>query len=213
MRRAGAYAVIVLVLLLAAAPTSDARRYGKTVSDCPRGHSHLLAADAQAQVWDGVTEVFACAYGHRRVYALGPAEGSDRGGGAATVKALTGPTVAVERFRVDSENQLLIVSDLRTGRVIRKVHTGGPPRLGPCYVCDGNAFMLVLKEDGSIAWLTEDGRFNIQTELHAVDKKGSRILAAGETDEGTGINPRSLVLGEGVLYWMQGDKPATAPLD
>jgi flagellar basal body rod protein FlgG len=80
-------------------------------------------------------------------------------------------------------------------------------------MCDGNAFVLLLKEDGSIAWLTEDGRFNIQTELHAVDKKGSRILAAGETDEGTGINPRSLVLGEGVLYWMQGNKPATAPLD
>jgi hypothetical protein len=212
MRRTSAYTIAMLVLLLTAASTSDARRYGKTVSDCPRRHSRLLAADAQAQVWDGATEVFGCAYGHRRVYALGPSEGNNQGG-AATVKALTGPTVAVERFSSDSENQLLIVSDLRTGRVIRKVHTGGPPRLGPCYVCDGNAFMLVLKEDGSIAWLTEDGRFNIQTELHAVDKKGSRVLAAGETDEGTGINPRSLVLGEGILYWMQGDKPATAPLD
>jgi hypothetical protein len=92
------------------------------------------------------------------------------------------------------------------------VRTGGPPRIGPCFICDGIAVALVLKADGSLAWLTEDGHYSTLTELHAVDKMGSRILASGQTDDGTEIGLRSLVLSGNTLRWMQGGKPFTATL-
>ncbi|HEY3829983.1 MAG TPA: hypothetical protein VGL57_12375 [Solirubrobacteraceae bacterium] len=174
----------------------------------------MLAADAQAQVYEAANQVFGCAYGQRHVYALGPGFTPNSGPGEeAKVKALTGPVVAVERFKNSARNQLIVVSDLRTGRIIRKVHTGGPPHIGPCFICDGVAVTLALKEDGSLAWMIEDGRFNILTELHAVDRTGSRILASGQTDEGTGIGLKSLVLNGSTLRWTQGGKPFSATLN
>lgn len=205
------YLIAVLALILGTASGSDAR--SGRILKCPRKHSHVLAADAQAQVYEAAGHIFGCAYGQKHVYALGPGFNPDSGSGEeAKVKALTGLIVAVERFKNSASNQLIVVSNLRTGRIIRKAHTGGPPHGGPCFICYGDAVTLVLKEDGSLAWLTEDGRYNIRTELHAVDKMGSRILASGQTDEGTEIDLQSLVLTGSTLHWTQGGKSFSATL-
>jgi hypothetical protein len=51
MRRVGIYGTAVLVLLFATESASDARSRPKPTATCPPGHSHLLVADAQAQVF------------------------------------------------------------------------------------------------------------------------------------------------------------------
>ncbi len=202
-------AIGVSILLFATVSTSEASPASKVARRCPRGRlPGQIVSNSQAQVYEVHGVLFGCVYRHRS-YSLGPVQGP---GGEETVKALTGATVAIERFKHDG-NPLIVVSDIRTGRVMRKLHTGGPPRSHPCWICDGVAVALVLKEDGSLAWLTEDGRFDYSTELHAADRNGSRILAYGTKFEGTEIDDRSLVVDKSTLHWMQGGRPMSAPLN
>jgi hypothetical protein len=71
---------------------------------------------------------------------------------------------------------------------------------------DGYVLDLVLRRDGAVAWINEGGRG--QYEVHAADRSGERMLASG-----TSIDPKSLKLGAGKLYWAQGAKPFSASLD
>lgn len=200
--------IVMSILFFATASTSEAGHTNKVVvHKCLPQRSGRIVSDSRAQVYEVRDTLFGCVYGHRS-HSLGPAQGPGFG---VKVKALTGATVAVERFKNDG-NPLIVVSDVRTGRVMRKLHTGGPPR-GLCWICDGVAVALVLKENGSLAWLTEDGRFDYSTELHAVDRTGSRILAYGTKFEGTEIDGRSLVVDKNTLHWTQGGKPMSAPLN
>jgi hypothetical protein len=66
---------------------------------------------------------------------------------------------------------------------------------------------VVLKEDGSLAWVMSEGHQSIAIdELHAVDKSGSRILAAGASFEDTLIT--GLALKGSRLTWEQNHSPA-----
>jgi hypothetical protein len=67
---------------------------------------------------------------------------------------------------------------------------------------------LLVKSDGSVAWIVETGYPVVQYQVHTVDKSGSRVLASG-----TDIDPRTLALSGGVLYWTQGGKPMSAVLN
>jgi hypothetical protein len=225
--RVWAYTVGVVALLSAIASASPASASYTKISRCR--HRGVLAEDAHAQVYRQRNEVFGCAYGRRRAYVLGPAfvpgptpgKPANSAAEVTTVKALTGTTVAVEHHRTEQSNQLLVVMDLRSGRVIHRVHTGGPPNIGCDYDCDGSAVNLLLKEDGSLAWLTTGGVSvsDSTTELHAVDKTGSRILAAGSTLPFTTKEPippngiESLVLAGSTLRWTQGGQPKSATLN
>ncbi len=94
-----------------------------------------------------------------------------------------------------------MVRDLRNGRLLHNVPTVGTVEA------------MVLKSDGATAWILESRGQSpahpvTEYEVQAVDKNGSRMLAAGSD-----IDPSSLAVAGRTLYWTQGGKPFSASLD
>jgi hypothetical protein len=228
MIRSTVFLTLTAVTLLAASPgyaTGSNRKPAK----CPPGRSHLIAADAEAQVYlrpggSGPSgeyqaeEIFGCAYGGRRAYALsGPPAFSSQSGSEATDYTLAGVILVFESFEVQSIpglglpelKRLIKVENLRTGRLLHKVPTGTS---SPNSIGIGPVVTLVVKSDGAVAWIAGNnkGRGEPATsyEVHALDKTGNRLLASGAE-----IDPSSLALAGGTLYWTQGGKPMSAVLN
>src|SRR4029077_17139210 len=98
------------------------------------------------------------------------------------------------------------------------------------YIGVGNVVALVLKSDGSVAWIADDYMRSITPggtgppyfDVYAVDRSGTRLLASG-----TDVDPSSLALSVGgnnigmssrsvagsTLYWTQGGKPFSTTLN
>jgi hypothetical protein len=182
MRRVAiATALPMLVLLVAATPTSAVPVRRPSSTTCPPGHPHVIAADPHAQVYEAernTLNVYGCA-GHGRSYLLGEVlnkgwHGPDIGVSLAT---LAGTDVA---FSEETERaSLIIVRDLRTGRVLHKLHPGTPPLIR---TPDGTATAIVVKSDGAVAWIVGGNFFTPPApvyEVEAVDKTGRRLLASG----------------------------------
>lgn len=224
MQRSTISAISVLVLLLAVS-ASAASTGEKVRAMCVPGHSRLLAVDTHAQVYTVINEegpfleAYGCVYG-RRPYRLGglPEDfTSPTGGGGVRDIALNGSMAAYqysEFGEVGWASWMVAVRDLRTGRWLHIVPTGKleEPNPNPDSAGIGPAVTIVVKSDGSVAWIAED-RFLSENkpayyQLHAVDKAGSRVLAAGTT-----IDPHSLALAGSTLYWTQGGKPESAVLN
>jgi hypothetical protein len=164
-------------------------------------------------------EAFGCVYGHKP-YFLGRLPenpyGPGTGDGVRHI-SVNGSLVAYEvsEFgKTDWARWLVIVHDLRTGRVLHEVPTGTPltPNPDPMSVGLGPAVAIVVKGDGAVAWIVRDREETKggpgYYQVHAVDKTGSRVLAAG-----TDIDPSSLALAGSTLYWTQGGQPASASLN
>jgi hypothetical protein len=102
---------------------------------------------------------------------------------------------------------VVIVRDLRTGRILHEVLTGTRAKPDPATEGVGAVQALVVKSDGSVAWTVaadhEEGTY-----LHAVDKTGSRTLATGAD-----IAPASLVVSGSTMYWTQAGIPQSATLN
>ncbi|MFI5142727.1 MAG: hypothetical protein ACHQHM_01715 [Thermoanaerobaculales bacterium] len=228
------------VALLVAASAGDAHSRHRTAPTCPPGHSHVLLADQQALVYT-IGECYierpefgpavAVPYvgirgrlrGQRRSYLLGvPDEayggGAAQGSGGIEHEVLSGSMVAYEEsgsatsYNGPSEYEwVVVVRDLRNGRVVHRRPTGTPLEPEPNYVGVGKVASLVLKSDGAVAWLAEDYERSAGTgtylDLYAVDALGSRLLASGH------IKRRSLRLSGSMLYWIEHGKTASARLD
>jgi hypothetical protein len=244
MRRIAIAGISVLVLLLAPGGASAARALRKAPARCVPGHSRPIMANAQAQVYEATEPeafpeylgVWGCAYGHKRPYFLGPLPygSSSGGGGGVGHETLAGPIVAYEEVSMGGSEYgravwLVIVRDLRTGRVLRRVPTGTPLKPRPGYVGVGNVVSIVVKSDGAVAWIADDYERSATAhgtglpyfDVYAVDKTGTRLLASG-----TNLDPSSLALSTGAtgisgypssiagstLFWMQGGKSESAPL-
>jgi hypothetical protein len=200
-------------------PTAAAAGH-KLPPKCPVAHAKRITADRQAVVYEapgppedgeeGFLMIFACAHGHRR-YALGErAEFSSQGGGGIAGETLAGPMVAYEKSLVRGPNGhdsfVIFVRDLLTGRIIHEVPTAEAEFPGE--VGKGEAEKIVVKSDGSVAWIVFTERDPTEYQIHAVDKTGSRLLAAAAD-----IAPHSLTLKGSTLRWTQGGKPMSAVLD
>ncbi len=169
--------------------------------------------------------VYGCAYRSKRSYFLGSvpeAVGTPVGNGGVGLETLGGPMAAYE----DSSSGPtgadwgVVVTDLSNGKVVHRVPTGTPvhpepPRieggLTNRYVGIGPATAIVVKSDGAVAWIAQDaveGLLPYSYQVHALDKTGSRVLAVGPE-----IEPHSLALAGGTLYWLQGGKPMSATLN
>jgi hypothetical protein len=218
MRRIAISALPALVLLLAASP-SAARASHAAAPKCSPAKSHVLLADAQVEIYSMVevidmyhdkgVVIYGCAYG-RKPYRLGAIElcyGARCGGPQREV--LDGPLVAYEEGGGGevANTYLVVVRNLRTGRMIHKLPTGTPVTPRPYWVGIGPTTTLVVKSDGAVAWIVETG-YPTEYQVHAVDKSGSRVLASGAT-----IEPSSLALAGSTLYWTQGNEPASSPLN
>lgn len=221
MRRITISTIFVAALLLATSASARHTRH-KVPVKCSPGHSRLIAADTQAQVYvapepgGGFLDVYGCIYGHTRAYVLGPAPEeclSPHGCVGIERETLAGPMVAYEDFSasLNEHRWYVIVRDLRNGRTLHRIPTGTPGKassLGGLLVGDGPAVAIVVKNNGAVAWIVETGFKPATYEVHAVDRTGSRLLASG-----TDIDPHSLALAGSTLYWTQGGKPFSASLN
>jgi hypothetical protein len=248
MRRIVRAGIPVLALLLVPGGTNAAHARHALPAKCAPS-SHTLLADSQAQVYstskdiDGAISLRACAYGQRRSFIVAACNYEERAAMCADTSrvTLTGVLVAAEdSFTPGTEGRggeekgidewHVVVQSLRTGKMLHEVPTGAPLKPEPRYVGVGQIVALVLKSDGSVAWIAEDyerssklyGAGAPYFDVYATDKTGTRLLASG-----TGIDPSSLALSVGdfgvggilrtvvgsTVYWMQGGKSESAPLD
>ncbi len=159
---------------------------------------------------DKGARIHGCAYGHKS-YLLGAAVEECNGVpcGGVRREVLAGPLVAYEEGSGGeaANTYLVVVRNLRTGRVIRKLPTGTPVTPRPSWIGIGPTTAIVAKNDGAVAWIVETG-FPTEYQVHAIDKSGSRVLASGSD-----VDPSSLALAGSTLYWTQGSQPFSAPLN
>jgi hypothetical protein len=227
MRRLLIPLVPVCLLSFMAVPLAGAVGVSRKASiKCSSGRSHVVVADAQAQVYEAPESssanpeylvLFACAYGRHRSYLLGHSlgGGTPSGIGGVAHETLAGTIIAYERSSTINGGRsswLVIVRDLRSGRVLREVPTGTALSRNPSLVGAGFTTAIVVKSDGAVAWIVEKllrsgGKLVLGFEVHAVDSTGSRVLASGPE-----IERHSLALVGSTLYWMQGGKPMSAVL-
>ena len=185
-----------------------------------------------------------CTLGNKRSYKLGeeyvPAP-IEPGGGTSDF-TLGGVMVAYEEAVSGSTRDQfppekptrsewrVIVRNLRTGKVLHDVPTGTPLKPEPQYVGVGNVVALVVKSDGSAAWIADDyersatsrGTAAPYFDVYALDSLGEQLLASG-----TDIDPSSLALSLGgtkigmnsqsvagnTLYWTQAGKVFSTTFD
>lgn len=163
-----------------------------------------------------------CVRSQPRSYKLGEPRESSGGAAAQSFggighEVLGGTMVAYEEFAgaanfegLTEASWLVIVRDLRSGRLLHKVATGTRVKARAGFVGVGRAASIVVRSDGAVAWIAENyersGREKY-FEVHAADKKGSRVLAAG-----TRIDLRSLRLTGSTVSWKQRGRTSSAVL-
>ena len=159
-----------------------------------------------------------CAFASRRQFVLGAETTCSATGCSGTENiALAGTVVAYEEFgqgfdvasRTGAGQWNLVVRDLRTGRVLHDVLTGTMSPLRTGYRGIGPTSDVVVKPDGSLAWIAVGAigpEYGIY-QVHALDASGARTLAVGPS-----IGRTSLALAGGTLYWSEGGHAASAPL-
>jgi hypothetical protein len=204
VRRIVLCTVIALPLLTATPSAANSHVRPVMHLHCP-AVKHRLVADAQAEVYEAEglveNEMFACAYASGHAYALGSkSEFGPGGGGGIEKEVLSGVVVAyesIDEITGGNSHWLVIVRNLRTGRVLHRANsTGG-------FVQD-----LVLKTDGAVAWIVDTRFLPDEYAVVALDKTGIRTLASGPS-----VAPSSLALTASTLYWTQNGKPFSATVD
>lgn len=211
--------IILATTVVLTAPSTAAAAHHRPKSKCPAIHSRAVAASSEAEAYLGpepnnpeVFVFYACAYGSSRVYELGPQPvGSSSGFGGVAHIAVAGTCVAYEVERGTTQgvffaSDIVIVRELRSGRILHKVPTG--PSEPPERVGKGPTTAVVVKSDGAVAWIVRTGIAPSTYEVRAVDKTGERLVAAG-----TNIDPASLALAGSTLYWTQEGRPMSAQLN
>jgi hypothetical protein len=219
---AGPWITIALVAQLAVGASALSSR----PVPCKQGRAKLIAADTQAVVYLGhvaarpsytsYTAYLGCVRGSRRAYEVGgPSVGSSSGAGGARHLTLAGTVVAWEAFEsagvtgeLGRESWMVVVRDLRTGSVLRRLPTGTARVKG--WVGVGPTQQIVVSGNGAVAWIASVAGPAGQDalEIHVADRTGARVVA-----EGSDIESDSLALAGSTLYWTQGGKPSAATLN
>jgi hypothetical protein len=149
-----------------------------------------------------------------------PSVGTPSGGGGVRLETLDGTMAAYEAGSGGpaGASWLVVVRDLSSGKVVDRVPTGTPPHPEPprtnngltvSFVGIGPVESLVVKTDGAVAWIAQDDFVgHLSYQVHALDTAGGRVLA-----EGPEVEPHSLALTGGTLYWLQGGVAHSATLN
>lgn len=196
---------------------------GSDVRACARGHRPVLLREIVAYEDNAGPCLYGCLLANwRRTTSL-----------AGSMVAYATDSGEDTKYRACyCERWGIAVRDLRTGRVLHAVATGphrgnvdapgAPgepgPATGDLYVGDGPAERVVVRPDGSVAWIAENfiswleasrsGRTERRSyELRVIDHAGERVLASGP-----GLDRRSLSLHGSRLEWTQDGVRSYAPL-
>ena len=240
MRPTALIAISAFAALSVVGSASAAHGDHKAPAKCPPGHTHLIVADGQAEVYlrpEGSgpsgyepTEIFGCTYADRRSYSLGGPPGySSRGGGEATHYTLDGSILAYETYGELTfpapegfQEWHVVVENLRTGRVLHEVPTGTASAQAttsessgirqPRYVGVGPVVTLVVKSDGAVAWIVDN---EIPAQHVPAEYEVHAVDKTGSRllASGAEIDPHSLALAGSTLYWTQGGKPMSSKLN
>ena len=200
-------------------PEATARSGHRVPPRCPGPHETVVTADVQAVVFQapqgaaGPTSIIACAYGTRRSYDLGVAPyGGPSGSGGVSPIVLAGAVVAYglgESSDLPEPNGSSVreiwVRNLRTGRLIHRIANGLPAR--PGHIGAGVTMAIVVKTDGSVAWIVRTGDGLDDLQVRSVDKTGEHVLASSPE-----VEPESLALAASTVYWSEGGRPFSAQL-
>jgi hypothetical protein len=210
MRQITISMVSILTALLVCAPMTSGHTLHKAALKCPPANEGVVAADAQAVVYEAGIGVAGCAYGAKRTYYFGlaPYGGPDGSGGVLPI-ALAGPVVAYgagKNFAFGHSFREIWVRNLRTGKLIHRIPNGSPAESGSIGL--GVTEAIMVKGDGSVAWIVRAGTALGGIQVRSADKTGSHLLAASPE-----IAPESLALAGSTLYWTQGGKPMSATLN
>ncbi len=214
--------ICVVAMLFIAVPVNTAGANNRGLARCAPKHTKVLVSNAQAQVYGRINEVgslriFGCARGRKRSYVLGETPNfTSVGGQGIDHEILAGTMVAYEEISTGAMPEgegrgswLVLVRDLRTGRWVHRAFTGVARQ--PRNEGVGPLSALVLKSDGSVAWVAEvaglSGYVPPEYEVHALDRSGSRLLASG-----TDIASHSLTLKGSALSWMRAGQPFSTVL-
>lgn len=219
-----AFVMLAGLVAAAAAPVAAAHLRHKAPPKCPPKNQGVLVADAQAVVYraatvayepeehkfvEGLEEIFGCAYGAKLSYHLGPPPygGPEYSGGVLPI-ALAGPVVAYGVGQSDphASAREVWVRNLRTGRLLHRIPNGSPAEPGDIGL--GVTTAIVVKNDGSVAWIVGTREQLGGVQVRSVDKTGSHLLDASPE-----IDLSSLALAGSWLYWTQGGKPMSAVLN
>jgi hypothetical protein len=193
--------VLVLVIWSAQAPAAVSR-----VRCAPR-HDRVLARDGVGELYEAPLE-FVCAFGRYRAHGIGGrAAFSSQGGGGIVDPSLGGGYVAYGEESADNEGGLssyVIVQGIRTGRVFREVPAAYPEV--PISAEEGGpTYGVVVKPDGSVAWIVQNPADHFVFEVHVVDHRGARVVAIG-------VTPNSLRLHGSTISWVLADKRVSTTL-
>jgi hypothetical protein len=221
MRRLLACTVSALAVWPAVASAAvESSRNGAKLARCSPRKARVLQASRQAVIYEGpnganegLPEWFGCARSARRAYLLGSKAYFSRGGGGGVeMPRLAGAIVAYGKSTDDEEipptpsssSWLVIVRDLKTGRIVHKVPTGPS---SAHEVGRGPVVALVAKSDGAVAWISGSDNAQEDHEVHVLDRAGERLVAAGP-----GIAPSSLKLDGRTVSWTQAGRLSSATL-
>lgn len=233
VRRIGACAAVLLAAGIAATaatvlsvPASAEAKYPRLRQRaCPPKHDHLIAADAFAAVYVGVEPggfsydkaVFGCTRRAQTLLGGAPDCGLAKECSQVSHVVLGGIFAAYElnRYGPFEQDWTVVVRSLDSGRVLREAPSGVAV---PGNVGAGPLTGLALRPNGSVAWMAEDETRSTLApngtpairymDVYADDRTGERLLAAGSD-----IGPSSLALCGPFIYWTQGGKPMSAPLN
>jgi hypothetical protein len=205
----------------------------------------MVVADARAEVYraterpgvgsEHLGEIWdfrGCTTHSKRTFELGidPTEsvcGSPAGCEGVTHMVLTREAVAYESFSTEPSNierteatvsDYVVTRNLSSGHVVHRVPTGAALEESAQRVGVGPVVSIVVKPDGSAAWIAEDGGRTVQAkkelgrrvayyDVYEVDANGEH-----ELDSGTEIAPHSLVRTGNIVHWLAAGKRYSAEL-
>jgi hypothetical protein len=183
-----------------------------TTSHCPLTPHRTIAATKSVRVYrafsrtSGTIAAYACVVGSkRRVFLDVDSQDNEF---TVTHVQIAGRFVAFfsqYQGREGASPDLKVV-DVRSGKVVRK-ETDGEIQ-SPIYTL---GVALLLSPTGSVAWISEERERATGNLLRRVvetaDRNGRRVL-----DADPAIDPSSLALATGWVYWRHGDETRSAPV-
>jgi hypothetical protein len=196
MRRAVPLLAAIAVALSAGGPAAWSRPVHLASAACSPAGSHTLDSSGSSRVYSLGGKTYACLDSSGKTYKLGSAT-LCIGGTRAGPFALAGSDVAygATSCGIDFSSTEVIAMSLVSGRTIRKAAATNKSLVEQ----EGGLQSLVLKADGSVAWIaTEQSLGNHQRlrQLFRDDRSGLKLL-----DSGLGVLPSSLKLRGSQLTW------------